>query len=356
MAVRKHGFAPVTLWFPTPLREAEVPASYTQTIYPTETIGGVVRDEQGRPVAGVRVAPTIWTSSAEIRYLHEDFQERLPRRPTLRVDGSAGMPAGIDRSRVSIAFTHPDYERVNWPIGQALDDVHRGKATVLPRGLDLAGRVVDPMGRPIAGAGRPGIGSDRARQPRVETDADGRFRFTHRPAGETVLTVQTPRVRARLEGDRRAPGPPAARVPPPEGPDGSGPRGRRQGPAAGRGDRGRRRLARASDSRLADDDRRRRRIPVDRRPAGCVLDRHLARGLSPDLSPRGSAGRRRADDRDGPAVEGARDGRRCREPPCDQVVHRGAGDGERRTASRLTGIAARPGWPGEAVTRSSSTT
>ena len=101
-----------------------------------------------------------------------------------------GMPAGIDRSRVSIAFTHADYERVNWPIGHALDDVHRGKATVLPRGLDLAGRVVDPIGRPIAGA--VVRESDRTGRniSRVETDAEGRFRFTHRPAGATVLTVQ----------------------------------------------------------------------------------------------------------------------------------------------------------------------
>jgi RNA polymerase sigma factor (sigma-70 family) len=192
VVVRKDGFAPVTLWFPSPIREEEIPASYSQAMYATETIGGVVRDEQGQPIAGVSVAPTIWTSSADIRYLREDFQEPAPA--TTDAEGRwqcEGMPAGINRNRVSIAFTHPNYEHVNLPAGQALEDVRRGKATVLPRGLELAGRVVDPAGRPILGA-KVLRGSDQFGRdvPRAETDADGQFRFAHVPAGETVLTVQ----------------------------------------------------------------------------------------------------------------------------------------------------------------------
>ena len=191
VVVRKEGFAPVTLWFPSPIVEDEIPASYTLKMYPAETIGGVVQDEQGRPVAGVRVKPIVWTNSSEIRYLREDIEESGP----VQTDAEgrwrcAGMPAGIDSSRVSIAFTHPDYERVDWPAGQALEDVRRGKATVLPRGLELAGRVVDPAGRPVLGA-RIVRGEEFAgATSRAETDADGRFRFAHVPAGETVLTVQ----------------------------------------------------------------------------------------------------------------------------------------------------------------------
>jgi len=192
VVIRKDGFAPVTLWFPSPIREHEIPASYSLAMYPAETIGGVVRDEQDRPVAGVRVAPTIWTSSADIRYLREDFEAPAPA--TTDAEGRwqcERMPAGINRNRVSIAFTHPDYEHVNSPTGQSLDDVRRGKATILPRGLELAGRVVDAAGRPIKGAkvlrGSDQFGGDVAR---AGTDADGRFRFAHVPAGETVLTVQ----------------------------------------------------------------------------------------------------------------------------------------------------------------------
>jgi RNA polymerase sigma factor (sigma-70 family) len=192
VAVRKDGFAAVTIWFPRPIRVEEIPASYTLAMYPAESIGGVVRDEQGRPVAGVRVAPLIWTSSAEVRYIQEEFEEPAPAitddQGRWRCEG---MPGGIDRSRVSINFRHPDFENVNLPTGRALDDVSSGKATVLPRGLELAGRVEDPAGRPIAGA-RVVRGSDRTggEIPRAETDANGRFLFSHVPAGATVLTVQ----------------------------------------------------------------------------------------------------------------------------------------------------------------------
>jgi hypothetical protein len=152
LIVRKQGSTTVTLWFPSPIRQEEVPASYTLKMYPAETVAGVVQDEQGRPAAGVRVAPIIWTNSADVRYLREDIEEPAPATTDDRGRWQcAGMPAGIDASRVSITFTHPDYQRVDLPTG-ALEDIRRGKATVLARGLELTGRVVDPAVRTGPGA------------------------------------------------------------------------------------------------------------------------------------------------------------------------------------------------------------
>jgi RNA polymerase sigma factor (sigma-70 family) len=192
VVVRKEGFAPVTLWFPSPVREAEIPASYTLKLFPAEAVGGVVRDEQGRPVAGVRVAPTIWTSSADVRPLREDYEEAPPA--TTDEMGRwrcEGMPAGIDASRVSIAFTHPEYQRLDWPVGQALENLRSGRPAVLAQGLEVTGRVVDPAGRPVADArivlGRELYTPDVRR---AETDKDGRFRFDHVAAGDTVVTIQ----------------------------------------------------------------------------------------------------------------------------------------------------------------------
>ena len=162
---RKDGFAPVTLWFPSPIREEEIPASFTQAMYSAETIGGVVRDEQGRPVAGVTVAPTIWTNSAEIRYFREDFEK--PAAATTDDEGRwqcEGMPAGIDRSRVSIAFTHPDYQHVNLPAGRALEDVRGGKATVLPRGWSWPAGSLTLLGVRSRRQGPAGLGSVRGRR------------------------------------------------------------------------------------------------------------------------------------------------------------------------------------------------
>jgi RNA polymerase sigma factor (sigma-70 family) len=192
VVIRKTGYAPVTVWFPTPIRKDEIPASYTQALYPAETITGVVHDEQGRPLAGVKVTPTVWTNSAEMPYLREEFESLAPAvTDALGRWQCQGMPAGVKPNRVSIAFAHLEYESVDLPVGEALQTIRRGKVTVLPRGLSLAGAVLDPLGRPIKGASvlRSTNRSER-NIPRAVTNADGLFRFSHVSGGETVLTVQ----------------------------------------------------------------------------------------------------------------------------------------------------------------------
>jgi RNA polymerase sigma factor (sigma-70 family) len=191
---RKDGYATITAWLSDPEIRDNLPSSYTLRMYPAETLGGVVRDENDRPVEGVQVTPTIGTIADEFHLRPEMFDDPAPA--TTDAQGRwrcSGLPAGIDHERISIRFTHPDYQEVSLPNGQAIDGLRQGKATVLPRGLELAGRVVDPAGQPIRGA-RVLRGSDRFLPDfaRAETDADGRWRFPHLPAGETVLTVHVP--------------------------------------------------------------------------------------------------------------------------------------------------------------------
>jgi RNA polymerase sigma factor (sigma-70 family) len=193
IVARKAGFATVTLWFPSPIRDVEIPASYTQAMYPVETIGGIVQDEQGKPVAGVRVAPTVWTNSAEMPYLREVFDSLAPSMTDAAGRWRCeGMPAGVKPNRVSIAFRHPDYEHVDLPVGDAVARIRQDKPTVLPSGLELTGTVVDPAQRPIRGA-KVLLGTNQGGRdaPRAQTNADGQFRFTHVSAGEAILTVQT---------------------------------------------------------------------------------------------------------------------------------------------------------------------
>jgi RNA polymerase sigma factor (sigma-70 family) len=193
LRARKEGYAPMLVVMGDPSIEGEIPASHTMRMVPVEPVGGVVRDEQGRPIAGVKVTPHIWTRTpASSRSLREEFDVR----DTVTTDAQGRwrcetMPEGIEPERVWVEFTHPDYQRVELPSGKALEAIGRGEATVLPRGLELAGRVFDHEGRPILGA-RVFRGSNRSESgvTTAETDADGRFQFAHLPAGETVLTVQ----------------------------------------------------------------------------------------------------------------------------------------------------------------------
>jgi uncharacterized GH25 family protein len=82
---------------------------------------------------------------------------------------------------------------VELPADKALEFIHRDRITILPRGLRLAGRVVDTNGRPIPGA-RIRRTSDQSggNIPHETADADGRFSFAHVPAGEAIVTVQAP--------------------------------------------------------------------------------------------------------------------------------------------------------------------
>ncbi len=162
---------------------------------PFESISGEVKDEQGRPIAGVTVKPMIFTNvGPNTRPGREELDEPIP--VTTDAQGRwrwETLPSGIEPNRVSFQFSHPDYQRVDLPTDQGLAIIRRDGVTVLPHGLELSGRVVDSGGKPIPAArilrASTPFGGDA---PRTEADADGRFRFTHVPAGEAILTVQAP--------------------------------------------------------------------------------------------------------------------------------------------------------------------
>ena len=192
---RKDGFATMTAFIRDPrLQPGDIPATFTLAMHPVETVTGVVRDEQGRPVEGVLVEPVTLMREGGGGIDRDEFE--CP--PSVRTDVQGRwrcdrMPAGIDSSRIAFRFSHADFQPVFLPSGTALEHIGRGEATVLPRGLEISGRVVDRTGAPIGGAHvfngetRFGMGV----QP-IDSDADGRFRFAHVPGGETVLTVQAP--------------------------------------------------------------------------------------------------------------------------------------------------------------------
>ena len=50
VSARKDGFAPMTGFIRRSFQDGDIPASYTLAMHPVETLTGVVRDEDGRPV------------------------------------------------------------------------------------------------------------------------------------------------------------------------------------------------------------------------------------------------------------------------------------------------------------------
>ena len=257
--VEKPGFAPMRTYLRFWRIAEDIPASYTLAMVGMKAVGGVVRDEQARPIEGVEVKPTIWTRS-DTMPSREEFMDPKPVHTDARgVWRWESLPAGIDPTRVTFQFSHPDYQRLDLPSDRTAEIIRREGITVLPRGSSLPGgsSTAGPnrSRRPIrssAHSGRDGT--------REAADAEGRFRFSHVPAGEAILTVQAQGHAPELRKVRRASGPSGRRDPPRE-------RAEIRGRVVDRGGEpmvgasvGVHFCAQLPDARLANPDRWRRRV------------------------------------------------------------------------------------------------
>jgi RNA polymerase sigma factor (sigma-70 family) len=193
ITARRDGLVPMRVSLRSiAARETEIPRSYTIAMEPGTSIGGIVRDEEGRPIEGVTV--TFYDNSPD-----DSGREAFDFRTiTARTDGQGRwrvdlIPAGFDLGRLHFTFSHPEFlsqvDAVNnQPIATPKELRSQGGVSVLRRGIAVSGRVLDRNGRPIGGAsvrlgGRSGTVD-------VATDAIGHFLVRNATARETVVTAQ----------------------------------------------------------------------------------------------------------------------------------------------------------------------
>ena len=65
----------------------DIPATYTLAMYPVGSVGGIVRDEQGRPIEGVLIEPMTWMRSGVDRTDRDEFDRPALSGPTPRAAG-----------------------------------------------------------------------------------------------------------------------------------------------------------------------------------------------------------------------------------------------------------------------------
>ena len=182
VAVAHPGYVPIGFRWDGP----KIPESYTLAMERGSTIGGSVRDEQGRPIEGARVLPEIGISMGS-----EVVGARTDARGRWLSDALAdSVGPGV---KVELRVTHPDHVT----LGQVITaEEARAQATVqvMKTGGSVSGTVLSPTGRPVAGATvvvmyRHGDGKFG----RLRTGEDGRFRsgrFLDPLWSEVMLTVQ----------------------------------------------------------------------------------------------------------------------------------------------------------------------
>ena len=193
-----------TLWFDVVVAPIGYQRGYVSTVtHPApivvklkraEAIGGIVRDERGRPIEGARVFPMI--------YRFAKLWPEIEASPnggymiaTTDAQGrwrSNALPAGTaPDAPIRVQVTHPDHAVAVWRT--TARNAHTfSSVQVMRAGGSISGTVLSPFGRPVRGATvvvAPWIWDKEYL--RLTTDEDGRFRSGRclRPEWDTLVLV-----------------------------------------------------------------------------------------------------------------------------------------------------------------------
>jgi beta-lactamase regulating signal transducer with metallopeptidase domain/protocatechuate 3,4-dioxygenase beta subunit/peroxiredoxin len=175
-----------------------IPQGETITLLPGELLGGIVQDEQGRPVGGAAIL--LW--SHNYRNRGSGSHELLfDLRAVTGADGrwrTSGAPQTTGEL-LGFRIDHPDFLSVrdygDKEVLPRIADLRAEKAvTVMKKGVPIEGRVIDDQGKPVAGARVLSMSHERAmfvelKQFAVFTDSEGRFRTGQVKAGEWFLVA-----------------------------------------------------------------------------------------------------------------------------------------------------------------------
>jgi beta-lactamase regulating signal transducer with metallopeptidase domain/thiol-disulfide isomerase/thioredoxin len=142
LTVRKPKYVPAHVYLDGRKHPLTLPASKTFALEPGTTIGGVVRDESGRPIEGATVSITMEPAESDSsNYVFHIGTPKTDAQGRWRIDEA---PANL--GSVGIRIEHPKYR-----VGYAKPSRDLDSVAVLTRGLTVRGRVTDAKtGQPIS--------------------------------------------------------------------------------------------------------------------------------------------------------------------------------------------------------------
>jgi sugar lactone lactonase YvrE/peroxiredoxin len=186
----KNGLVPMQVTLRPTDEKSLMPNKHTLALEAGTPIGGIVKDEQGKPIAGARIFLLLPGKDEVERIAIRDYEVKTDANGLWRCDV---IPAKLDE--IWIRLAHPDFisdemygKTARPPIEQLRDMTG---VIVMKKGISITGSVVDTNGAPIKGA-TVAQGSDRfgTEYPTTKTDEQGRFKFDSARPGAVVLTVQ----------------------------------------------------------------------------------------------------------------------------------------------------------------------
>jgi RNA polymerase sigma factor (sigma-70 family) len=172
-----------------------IPANYTFKLGNGITIGGRVVDEGDAPIAGATVNLfRFWSGGESIvrRGEQSDFATQSKMSDAQGLWQAKGVPTDL-LDHIGIRASHPDYVGTNYfgHQGQSRDPELRAGTfkVVLHRGSWVAGRVIDQIGNPIAGATITAGKYNYPGTQETKTDARGAFGFRNLSPGEIPFSA-----------------------------------------------------------------------------------------------------------------------------------------------------------------------
>lgn len=219
LRVRREGFSTASVrGIEIPDRPGEVDLGEVR-LEPGAVIEGVVTDERGAPVEGAMVMSFQIGLGMNMDEQHATMTELLEAPIQTGPDGRFRIEDQVRGRRFDLTVIHPSYPKAEVAGVEAPTPEPLRIRLRAPR--SLAGRVVDPEGRPVPHAeiskvelAASSLGVEvgwNADDANAETDEGGRFRLTGLSPGDLSLTVQAPGYRikkvdrVRIPEDRDAP-------------------------------------------------------------------------------------------------------------------------------------------------------
>lgn len=191
--VRKAGYASTVTVFGN---RSPIPTHYTMPIERGMKVGGIVVDENGKPIAGATVA--LWA-----RLPQESSRYGLPHPEVydvkVRTDTDGKWSSDIippDAQSVALRLSDPDfvsddlYGKSSTPSIEELRSL--SARSVMKKGIQVSGRVVDESDKPIADA-IVSLGGRTVGQhpPTIQSGADGTFDLAHCAVGTHAPLIVT---------------------------------------------------------------------------------------------------------------------------------------------------------------------
>ncbi len=173
-----------------------VPASYTLKLAAEVKIGGMVVDAEGNPVSGASISLYRFWSGNDGDPNKKGEQPAFSNQKQMTDDQGRwqanGLPAEL-LDHIGFEISHPDFVGTSVTVGQnatAEKQLREGNyKTVLQRGQDVSGRVVDENGSPVSGA-TIWAGRKYTRDRKQATsEADGHFFFHSVQNGDVLFAV-----------------------------------------------------------------------------------------------------------------------------------------------------------------------